>query len=572
MKTRPIISSLVLAGCLTITAGAMAEGGATDDKQALARTPKALVELLQNASFLPPQEYEDKMRSQRDAHYYPIGLAQLTQKLDEATDPRRDINAEQMQAYADVLSGIAIQSRKDGEILWGRIQGTKYERQAHDWIYRKLKSFGLEDVRHDKFPSGFPQWRPTTCDLEITAAPGFANQQRYQFKEAITAFVSATTPQGGIEAPMIYVGDGTAAELQGRDISGKIVLLRARTQPSALMNSARTAYSRVVAGEYGVPAGVVVWWDVPRTNQVAGRVGAPGGGDDIGLAAPWTTIGNDAGLYLRKLLDRVTPDEPVMVRLDVQGHMESPEQRMTGNVYAILPGQSSDYIVIPTHVDGYFYGIHDNGASVSLNLALAQHYAQIPAEQRQHGLIFLFQGDHEVPGVGGTLPFVDKHRKMMEENLLLVLRPEHLGLMRPLDESIYIANSNVTDPMMLLVTNRSPVLIDIFKQAAHLYAIPMGDLVYADPAADEAAFHPPFNDLGAISSGWILTGKFYHSTADVDWGAINFKQVEKMARGHAFIIDELFELEKADLHRDGHPAPEKSIYQSNILKMFMGNN
>ena len=87
-----------------------------------------------------------------------------------------------MQSYADVLSGIAIQSRKDGAILWGRIQGTKYERQAHDWIYQKLKSFGIEDVRHDKFPSGFPQWRPTTCDLEITAAPSFADQQRYQFK------------------------------------------------------------------------------------------------------------------------------------------------------------------------------------------------------------------------------------------------------------------------------------------------------------------------------------------------------------------------------------------------------
>ena len=572
MKTKPIITPLLLAGSLAISVGAIAEGGATDDKQALARTPKALVELLQNSSFLPPQEYRKKMRSLQDAHYYPIGLEQLTQKLDEATDPRRDINAAQMQSYANVLSGIAIQSKKDGEILWGRIQGTKYERQAHDWIYRKLKSFGIEDVRHDKFSSGFPQWRPTTCDLEITAAPGFSDQQRYQFNEAITAFVSATTPQGGIEAAMIYVGDGTAAELQGRDISGKIVLLRARTQPSALMNSARTAYSRLVAGEYGKPAGVVVWWDVPRTNQVAGRVGAPGGGDDIGLATPWTTIGNDAGLYLRKLLDRVTPDDPVMVRLDVQGHMEPVEQRMTGNVYAVLPGQSGDYIVIPSHVDGYFYGIHDNGASVALNLALAQHYAKIPAEQRQHGLIFLFQGDHEVPGVGGTLPFIEKHRQLMEEHLLLVLRPEHLGMMRPLDEAVYIANSNVTDPLMLLVTNRSPVLIDIFKQAANLYAIPMGDLVYADPAADEAAFHPPFNDLGAISSGWISTGKFYHSTADVDWGAINFKQIEKIARGHAFIIDELFKLEKADLHRDGHPAPEKSIYQSDILKMFMGNN
>ena len=93
-----------------------------------------------------------------------------------------------------------------------------------------------------------------------------------------------------------------------------------------------------------------------------------------------------------------------------------------------------------------------------------------------------------------------------------------------------------------------------------------------DPAADEAAFHPPYNDLGAISSGWITTGKFYHSTADVDWGAINFEQMGKISRAHAYIIDELFKLEKADLHRGGHPAPEKSVYQSDLLKMIMGNN
>jgi hypothetical protein len=355
-------------------------------------------------------------------------------------------------------------------------------------------------------------------------------------------------------------------------LSGKIVLLRGRTLPSALQNSARTAYSRLATGAYGKPAGVVVWWDVPDTEQVAGRVGAPGGGDDIGKALPWTTIGNDAGLYLRKLLDRATPARPVTVRLEVQGHMESGEQRISGNTYAILPGQSGDYIVIPTHVDGYFYAIHDNGASVALNLALARHYAKIPFEKRKHGIIFLFQGDHEVPGVGGTLPFIAKHRKLMEEHLLLVLRPEHLGMIRPMDEGMLVARSNITDPLMLLVTNRSPQLIELFKKAAMRYGIPMGDVVYIDPAADEAAFHPPYNDLDAISSGWIQTGKFYHSTADVDWGGVDFDQMEKLTRAHAYLIDQLSTVSKGDLKQGGFPVPEKSIYQSDLLKILMGNN
>jgi len=569
---RKISAGLLLLSITFGTGAVLAAKDVPENKQALATSPQALVEMLSDVAFLTPSQYAKKIHVERSEHAFPIGLEQLPQYLAESEDPRSGINAGELAEYASVLVDIARASRDDGEILWGRIQGTRYERQAHQWIYGQLKSFGLEDVHHDPFPSQYPQWRPTTCSLTVSAAPGFTSGQQYEFKRPITAFVSANTPVGGIEAPLIYVGDGTAAELHGRDLTDKIVLLRGRTQPSALLNSARTAYSRLATGKFGKPAGVVVWWDVPNTEQVAGRVGAPGGGDDIGLALPWTTIGNDAGLYLRKLLDRATPANPVTVRLDVQGQMESGQQRISGNTYAILPGLSGDYIVIPTHVDGYFYGIHDNGSSVALNLALARHYAKVPLQQRQHGIIFLFQGDHEVPGVGGTLPFVDKYRELMERHLLLVLRPEHLGMIRPMDEGMLVARSNIPDPLMLLVTNRSPLLIDLFKNAANQYGIPMGDIVYIDPAADEAAFHPPYNDLDAISSGWIQTGKFYHSTADVDWGGVDFEQMEKLARAHASVIDQLSDFSKDDLQQGGMPVPEQSIYQSDLLKILMGNN
>lgn len=550
--------------------------GRADDepknKQALATTPEALIEMLAEKSFLSPEEYDQKLRSERSEHFYSMGIEQLPQLLPADTDPRRGITADQIEDYANVLTEISRESKLDGEILWGRIQGTKYERKALQWITNELKSMGLKQVHHDSFPSGFPQWRPTMNDLSVVAAPGFEEGERYEFNDAITGFVSAPTSKGGLRAPVIYVGDGTAAELQGRNVSGKIVLLRARTQRGALTHSARTAYSRVVAGKYGEPAGVIVWWDVRGAKQVAGRVGAPGGGDSIGEAVPWTSIGDGAGLYLRKLLDRATADDPVIAELNVQGHMESGDDRISGNAYAILPGQSGDYIVIPSHVDGYFYGLHDNGASVAMNLALAKHYANRPLEEREHGLIFLFQGDHEVPGVGGTIPFIDKHRKLMEEHLLLVLRPEHLGMVTHLDEGLHVSKTNAAEPLLLLVTNRSPVLIDLFQQAAANYSIVMSDLVYPDPAADEAAFHAPYNDLGAISTGWVSIGKFYHSTADVDLGGVDFMQMEKMARAHAFIIDELFNLKKADLHRGGHPVPAKSLYQSDLIQIIMGDN
>ena len=589
MKNLTFILLIFLFGCNTspvkiensaqseATQSSPSKAPETENKQAMAQSPEELLNALENLSFLTPNAYEARMLELMGNHSTSLGLKPLPQLLDETTDPRKSITEAEISNYADVLKAIALESKKEDEILWGRIQGTKYERKTHDWLFKTLKSFGIEAVQYDKFPTQFPQWRPTVCDLTITTAPSFKKEETYIFEDAVTAFVSATTPLEGIEREIVYVGDGTAAELTGRDLTDKIVLLRGRTLPSALLSTARTAYSRVASGRYGKADGIVVWWDVPKSKQVAGRVGAPGGGDAIGEALPWTSIGNEEGLYLRKLLDRATPDNPVKVKMNVQGKMESGKDRMSGNVYAKLPGKSGKFIIIPTHVDGYFYGIHDNGASVALNLALANYFSKMPFEKREHGIIFFFEGDHEVPGVGGTLPYINQHKDFLKESLLIVIRPEHLGMVRPLNEGVFVGTSNVTEPLLLTNTNQSPLINDIFLRAAQLYTLSIGDVLVIEPFADEAAFHPPFHDIGAISAGWIQTSKFYHSSADVDWekigwGGVNFGQMEKFGRAHAYIIEELFKYSKADLQQGAKPVPETPIYQSDLLKLYMGNN
>ena len=540
-----------------------------DNKQAMAATPDALVQMLSDLSFLPPESYRLRMKQAMRQHIFPFDLKPIPQITKQGR--YASIRQTELAAYGEKLAAFGKQAKDAGEILWGRIQGTQYERAALRWLYEKLESFGIDDVRHDTFPTAFPQWRPTACDLEIIAAPGFARDESYRFEDALTAFASATTPEGGVTGEIVYVGDGTPADLKGRELSGKIVLLRARTYPSTLMNSARTALPRIATGRYGKPLGVVVWWEIPHAKQVAGRVGAVGGGDDLGKGLPWTSIGNDAGFYLRKLLDRSTEETPVIARLNVQGQEEPPEKRLSGNVYGILPGRPGKYIVVMTHVDGYFYGLHDNGAAVALNLALAKYYASHPEAERAHGIVFLFEGDHEVPGVGGTIPFIERNRKLVSESLLLVLRLEHTGITQTIHLGEVYKPANVARPSTLLITNRSPVLQDIFRRAITDYALSTAQFLFVDPAADEAAFHPPYNDLNAISAGFGTMGPLYHTPMDVERKLVNFKEVEKMARAHAFIIDVLGPYTKEDLERDGAPPPAESVYRSDFFKLYMGN-
>ncbi|MEP6160357.1 MAG: hypothetical protein ABJ171_08320 [Halieaceae bacterium] len=538
----------------------------------MADSPQALMNALSEIAFMPAEQYDDVTKAQIAERTWPLGVAAISQQLEESSDPRRDITAQEIGGYLDALTAIAVKSKADGNLLWGRVQGTKYEREGSNWVQQKLQEFGFGDIRKDRVPARRPLWWLDDLELSVVRAPGFGVGQEHRFTNALTAYQSATTPKQGLVAEVVYVGEGTPAELQGRDLEGKIVLLRSRGLPGSLFHSARVAYSRLATLERK-PAAVIVWPDVPGASQVAARVGSVGGGENIGLALPWTTINNNDGYYLRKLVDRASPENPVKVRLNVQGREQGADERYSYNVYGLLPGRSGKYILHLAHVDGFLYALHCNAGAVAMNLALANHYGKMSAQEREHGHIFLFVGDHENPGVGATDKFIENNTALVNEDLLIILRPEKPGMVQQTDEGWIQANSNVAVPGMLMVTNRSPLIIDLFRQAIKNYAISTADFIYADPAADETNFHPPYFDGGVISAGWATGTRYYHSTADFEQNLISTHELEKMARAHAFISDELGNYNKSDLEAGAVPyRAENSIYQSDVLKMMFGNH
>jgi hypothetical protein len=175
--------------------------------------------------------------------------------------------------------------------------------------------------------------------------------------------------------------------------------------------------------------------------------------------------------------------------------------------------------------------------------------------------------------VGATDKFIEANRKLVEEDLMMILRPEKPGMMQQMDEGWVLAPSNVAVPAQLMITNRSPLLLDLFRQAVRNYSISTADMIYADPAADETNFHPPYFDGEVISAGWATGTRYYHSTADYEGNLISPHELQKMARAHGFISDELGNYDKADLEKGAVPyRAENSIYQSDVLKMMFGNH
>lgn len=158
----------------------------------LANTPEELLSMLASASLVTPEEYKQRIAAAASKDTFWVEQSFLPQTVDEATDPYRDITAKKIEQYNNELVEFSRKSKADGELLWGRVQGTKYERMAFDWAEAKLKSFGFDQVYHDKMPSGAHQWRPTRNELKVTSAPSVKGFKPYRFNSAAGKGIAGT--------------------------------------------------------------------------------------------------------------------------------------------------------------------------------------------------------------------------------------------------------------------------------------------------------------------------------------------------------------------------------------------
>jgi len=427
----------------------------------------------------------------------------------------------QYKKYYDTILGYSLESKKNGDILWGRVQGTESEKKTLLFVKESLEKAGLDEVILEEFPCFEKQWKPTRCALTLKTGTN-----SIKLETCMTAFQSGQTPAEGINAEIIYVGEGSESELVGRDLKGKIVLLSAHCYPNALLHSGRKAFSRLA--ERGA-VGAIIWWQLPGNVPVAGRVGTPMGGDHKGAALPWISIARTEGSIIRNLLDKGT----VSAHLTVTGEME---ERSSGHVMGWLKGKTDKVILITMHVDGYFYAMHDNGAGVAMGLEFARLFAKKTIEEREYTMLFHFSGDHEVPGAGGTR-LIAKRREIMDR-VIVAYQIEHVFSKQYIDESGIASFTNTQNAQFVFVSGKQKALIALFHEAAELYDIPVVDAVLADPVGDIQGFYPPFaQDSSLLSAGFIEGTPFYHSTADGDLGLLCDEGLARSLRAYQHVFE-----------------------------------
>ena len=116
-----------------------------------------------------------------------------------------------------------------------------------EWTVSEFKAAGLKDAKVETYAVPGAMWVPQSWQLQIVGDPAFgAGTQTVTLQSAFPQPGGATIPGGSLTAPVVYVGHGTDADLAGRDVKGKIAVVRVRPEPSLFG-----------AGEQGVAAKLV---------------------------------------------------------------------------------------------------------------------------------------------------------------------------------------------------------------------------------------------------------------------------------------------------------------------------
>ena len=504
---RRLLSPCLLATCL-LTAGSAAESTAWFGTA----PPPPLSDVRQ-----PVMKYDDAFAP------LPAQFTHRSGKSDELLDGAA------LKVDQKKIVGFSLESLGAGEKLWGRRAGTPSFMHTVEWTVNAFKAAGLKDARVETYAVAAPMWVPKSWQVQIVGDAAFgAGTQTITLQSAFPQPGGVSIPGGSLTAPVVYVGHGTDADLAGRDLKGKIAVVRVRPEPSLFG-----------AGEQGVAARLAEKGAAGVINAIEG----PGNAQYVDPRfacgkAPCFMVGGQDAWFLTTVIGKAA-NAGMLDQLKITLALTSEEQGnlMSANGIATIPGKSAKRIIINAHADGYFQGGDDNASGLAVLVGLAKYFAKQP--QPAHTLMFVASGGHHGPGNGPT-SLVAAHPEL-KDGTVLILNLEHVayadivrGKVRATNNIGMTWESSVTEAAKAVgVTNESPFLFDLWKRASRCYGVATYQSAGTTVSGDLGGYRP----LNVPMTQMIQSGTFYHASGDV-LEAVPTEGLERAARFHAFFIEQ----------------------------------
>jgi hypothetical protein len=273
-----------------------------------------------------------------------------------------------MSSIVDAVSGSELDNHLQAISRVVRLSGTLEEAEAFDYIESTMRRFGYQVNRYESDALiGYPQ----SAELHVLSpSPINIGTNGYS--------LSPNSGPEGVTGELAYVGAGSAADYEGRDVEGKVALSDGLAMPAKTLAASHAgAIAQIHINDEHIHEMCIspIWGTpIPETAHLLPSV-------------PSVAVTRDDGERLREMLQQ----GPVTVRV-----MTAPfrEWVKIPTLTAELPGARDDtYVLFSGHVDSWHYGAMDNGTANATQLEVARILAT-RRDSLRRGVRFAFWSGH----------------------------------------------------------------------------------------------------------------------------------------------------------------------------------
>ena len=286
--------------------------------------------------------------------------------------------------------------------LGEKVPGTDEEAKACDYIVGKLAEYGIDYTVH-RFQSYVSA--PVSARVLITAPENREIQ-------AVGVSFGLSTPADGFSSDVVFVGAGTEADYDGKDVTGKIVLLEKLPTPERATAAAAMGAAGMIcmsAGKQRHKMIITPVWGTPGYDEAAKipRVHVASiAGDDGKPLIEWAKAGT-----LQATLVTETSEGWREVLLPV----------------AEIKGREPEFVLVGSHYCSWFEGSTDNVTGDSCILEMARLLKQNEGNLR-YGARFAWWPGHSHARYSGSTWYADTFWQDLFDNAITYFNIDSPGV------------------------------------------------------------------------------------------------------------------------------------------------
>jgi carboxypeptidase Q len=318
-------------------------------------------------------------------------------------------------ANAQGDSPLAENLRRLTDEIGGRVTGTPAAARAVAWGVSAFHDAGV-DVHTEKYTIP-ATWSEGATRLEVLSPAQFS-------AHLVSVAWAPATPAGGIEAGVIFAGEGTEADFAriGSQASGGILLVH--SQLLRMWDDLFQEYMRApgVIRRATVAGAAAILWMSTRDKMLLYRHGNVYTGQIDAL--PQAIVAREDALRLERLL---SAGQSVRVRLDLPNRIGGPAEQE--NVVAEIRGREKpdEWVLLGAHLDSWELGTGalDNGCNAALVVEAARDILATGIRPRRSIRFVLFTGEEQ--GMLGSWAYVRAHRAELDRARAAIILDEGIG-------------------------------------------------------------------------------------------------------------------------------------------------